>query len=284
MSVPPRPAATVVLLRQGAEGPETYLCRRTGKATFMPGFFVFPGGRVDEGDGDPSFATACLGVDRALCAIPDLPPERSLAHHVAAMRELFEEAGVLIADRPADLSRETLAACRRALRARERTWRDVVSRLGVRPALDRLHYAAWWTTPESEPRRFTARFFLAALPAGEEPLIDAEELVEERWVRIALAPDLAARGDLFVPPPTLWTLADLGRFPTVEAILAAPRGPVTETMPRIVPVGTALHFLLPVDPGYRRPDGEAPPGTERRVVLSDGAFTLLAPGRPRPRT
>ena len=254
----PRPAATVVMVRDGAGGVEAYLQRRPRTMGFAGGLWVFPGGRTDAADGDP-----------AVDAIWDGPPpsawgqrmgvtvEQARAFVVAACRETFEEAGVLLVDRP---PRDPLAvqASRRDLLAGERGFWVMLARMGVRLDTARLRYWAWWLTPEGEPRRYDTRFFVAALPPGA--VASAEGLAEvdrERW----LAPGLAA-ADQSLPmlPPTRFTLRDLAGFATVDELLeAGRRRPVEQVLPRLE--GRVLvmpwdeRYPVPVPP----PDREADP-------------------------
>jgi 8-oxo-dGTP pyrophosphatase MutT (NUDIX family) len=227
----PRPAATVVLVRAGPRGVEAYLQRRPRTMGFAGGLWAFPGGRVDIPDADP-----------AVDAVWDGPPPEAWARRmgasveqargsvVAACRETFEEAGVLLADRPVDPP--AAEAARRELLAGGRDFAAKLLRLGARLDTARLRYWAWWLTPEAEPRRYDTRFFVAALPPGAAASAeDLAEVDEERWLPPGEA---AADPSLPMLPPTRFTLRDLAGFGTVEELLEAGRErPVEQVLPRL---------------------------------------------------
>ncbi len=227
----PRPAATVVVLRGGEDGPEVYLQRRPRTMGFAGGLWVFPGGRVDPSDRDPAVDASWAGPPPSAWADRiGVPADEARGLVVAACRETFEEAGVLLSDTPPD--RSELEDARRRLLAGERGFARILAEMGVRLDTDQLRYWAWWLTPEGEPRRYDTRFFVAALPS--DAAVTAHGLAEverERW----LAPAVAA-GDQSMPmlPPTRFTLRDLAGFPTVEEVLAAGRDrPVEQVLPRL---------------------------------------------------
>jgi 8-oxo-dGTP pyrophosphatase MutT (NUDIX family) len=227
----PRPAATVVMVRDGPGGVEAYLQRRPRTMGFAGGLWAFPGGRIDEADGDP-----------AVDAIWDGPPPAAWAERmgvtaaqarglvVAACRETFEEAGILLVDRwPDSLA---LQAGRRDLLAGERGFAGILVRMGVRLDTARLRYWAWWLTPEGEPRRYDTRFFVAAVPPGTTASAQGLAEVEgERWLPPGEA---AADQSLLMLPPTRFTLRDLSGFRTVEELLeAGHHRPVERVLPRL---------------------------------------------------
>jgi 8-oxo-dGTP pyrophosphatase MutT (NUDIX family) len=178
----PRPAAGVILARDAEAGPQVLLVRRRADVGFAAGAYVFPGGTLDAADADAVWddwvdeppAEAVAGA-----ADPDGPSARTFV--VAALRELFEETGVLLASEPTpDL--EVLAQKRDALVAGRRLFLDIVSGLGVRLAGDQLVLCARWITPESLPRRYDARFFLAEAPPEVAVSAEVGELVEHAWI------------------------------------------------------------------------------------------------------
>jgi 8-oxo-dGTP pyrophosphatase MutT (NUDIX family) len=188
----PRQAASVILLRGGAHELELLLVKRTPKARFMGGVWVFPGGAVDahEGEGDA-------------------------AHRIAAVRELQEEAGIALAD-PAQLVK--------------------FSR---------------WITPAEVVVRFDTHFFLATLPAGQEPRVDGEEIVAEGWFTPAGALDAHAREEILLVFPTIKHLEQLSGFASAEELLEHARGrEVVPVQPRVVMSGEVARVLLPGEPGY----------------------------------
>jgi 8-oxo-dGTP pyrophosphatase MutT (NUDIX family) len=188
----PRQAATVILLRGGQQHLELLLVRRTPKARFMGGVWVFPGGAVDaeEGDGDE-------------------------AHRAAAIRELSEEAAITISD-PAALVK--------------------FSR---------------WITPAEVQIRFDTHFFLAPLPAGQEPSIDGEECVDLGWFTPAAALAAFRAEEISLVFPTIKHLEQLSDFDSVEDLLAYARGrEVVPVQPKVVLAGEVARILLPGEPGY----------------------------------
>jgi 8-oxo-dGTP pyrophosphatase MutT (NUDIX family) len=225
------PAATVVVLRDGAGGLEAYLQRRPRTMGFAGGLWVFPGGRVEEDDRDPAIDVAWAGAPPSAWAARldvDVAAARGLV--VAACREAFEEAGLLLADRTVEPT--AAAAARRELLAGRRSFAATLAGLGARLDTARLRYWAWWVTPEGEPRRYDTRFFIADLP--RDAAISAQGLSEverERWL-----PPGQAAGDQSMPmlPPTRFTLRGLAEFRTARAALsAAEHRPVARIMPRL---------------------------------------------------
>jgi len=228
--VVPRPAATVMLLREGAGGPEVLLVERAASTPFVPGAHVFPGGAVDPGDiahdaehddvvvgRSAEEASTLLGVERG-----------GRAHFLTAVRECVEEAGVVLAvdehggevDARHPLFAE-LAEVRAALEAGTEGLVDVYRRHRLRVPLHRLAYVARWITPEPSPRRYDARFFAAAMPAGQEALPDGWEAVAAGWWRPADALSDWQAGRIDLIEPTIASLELLARFASVGEAMAA---------------------------------------------------------------
>jgi glyoxylase-like metal-dependent hydrolase (beta-lactamase superfamily II)/8-oxo-dGTP pyrophosphatase MutT (NUDIX family) len=215
--VEPRPAATVALLRPGATGPEVLLTHRPASMAFAGDMHVFPGGAVDAADADPRLVgRSVVTPDEAVVRLggdPDgrLVPERAFALHVAAIRELFEEAGVLLADRSTGAPRDTdaLVAARAALVAGETTLADVADSLDLRLRTDLLAPISHWTTPPVMPRRFDTRFFVAELPAGIQPTFTTDEVLADRWLTPGAALAAMHAGEIGLWPPTIGTLQQL---------------------------------------------------------------------------
>lgn len=190
--VPPRQAASVILLRGGEQALEVLLVRRTPKARFMGGVWVFPGGAVDESEGDGDGA-----------------------HRAAAIRELREEAAITLADP------------------------------------DALVKFSRWITPAEVHTRFDTHFFLASLPAGQEPKVDGEECVDLGWFTPAAALEAHRDERIVLVFPTIKHLEQLGAFASVAELLAYARGREVEPVePRVVLEGEVARILLPGDPGY----------------------------------
>ncbi len=220
--VPIRPAATVMLVRDGSAGPEVYMLRRVAEMAFAGGMTAFPGGGVDARDAaligwsgpDPSWWAARFRTDV------------DLAHRVvsAAVRELFEETGVLLADLPAG-SPGSSAAGLEAFRLRiagHQAGLDALVGTGILRA-DLLRPWARWVTPPGQPRRYDT-FFLLAVPAeGASPRMLTSEAETGEWIRPREALDAAARGEIAMMPPTVAMLGSLDAFGSAAAMLTADR-------------------------------------------------------------
>jgi 8-oxo-dGTP pyrophosphatase MutT (NUDIX family) len=222
--VRPHPAATVVLLRPGAGGLEVLLTRRPSTMAFAAGMMVFPGGRVDPADSDPGLAarSAMTPAAAAERLAGSADPELAAALHVAAIRELFEEAGILLADAASAPSAAGDASSRAALRADllagRITFADVADRLDLRLRPDRLVPIARWLTPVAYPRRFDARFFAAELPPGATPTFVGDEVADHRWTTPRAALDAMAAHEIEMWIPTSSTLQRLVGVPGFEAL------------------------------------------------------------------
>lgn len=226
MSAQLREAASVILLRRAEPGFEVFLLRRHKRASFMASAFVFPGG-ASEPDEDA---------------------------RTTAARELFEEAGVLLAKTEPTLDANTLEipvvpALRRRILAGDdahKTLRE--ARLAW--STDALVPWAHWITPSIEPKRFSARFFVCELPGSQIPSFDDIETVDQAWVRPADA--IARAGELQLPPPQIRTFWELAQLDTIEEVLLAGRARADEPHP-IMPrrrSGDAPCLMLPWDPEY----------------------------------
>jgi len=275
---PPRPASTVVLLQPADHGFEICLVRRHDEVAFMGGAHVFPGGRIDPADRLPG-PDACVGAAAAAGRLPDLPAEDAVGHCVGALRELFEEAGILIA-RPAcagslspiDVSR--VAGHRAALAAGDTTLAEIAERERVRLDLSALLPFGHWVTPESEVKRYDVRFFMALAPVWEPLVHDQSETIEAVWLRPAQAIDGCRSGEILLAPPTWTTLRWLERFQTSDEALAWARaGHNWVVQPRLFELEGSRMLALPGDPLYPRVDGfEA---TETRFRFGDGRWRAL---------
>ncbi|MBI4728655.1 MAG: NUDIX hydrolase [Acidobacteria bacterium] len=256
----PRDSATVILARDGAGGLEVFMLERHLKSDFAGGAYVFPGGTVDERDCDPELAEVTDGLPPDADALYGAPPERAIGFPVCAIRETFEEAGVLLAradgGRPVRLDGGDgpLRRARRRLHAREIGALDLARTEGIRLAADLLHFYARWITPELAPRRYDARFFVAAIPDGQEPVHDEVETTAGEWLRPAGALQSARAGALTIIFPTRKMLESLAPFGSVAELIAACRGRRPEpVMPRVVLRGGAARILLPGDPVEHEP-------------------------------
>jgi 8-oxo-dGTP pyrophosphatase MutT (NUDIX family) len=225
-------ASTVVLIRPEGDGNfEIYLNRRPDQMDSYAGAYVFPGGRVERSD----YSTAMVGLTRGLSPLQaqrklgsDLQPEMCLAHWVAAVRELFEEAGIYffvsINDATAN-STEGLAARlarkRAALQRGEIDFPNLLTSEGLCCDVARLNYFFHRITPEHYTVRFDTRFYLAALPPDQTPLHASEEVSESLWIAPAAALERAEGGDFRMMPPTLAVLRSLSSYRSWEQLSKA---------------------------------------------------------------
>ncbi|MGB5565448.1 MAG: NUDIX hydrolase [Acidimicrobiia bacterium] len=246
MSRAPRPASTICLVRDTADGLEVLMVRRTPEARFMAGAWVFPGGAVDAID----------ARDAARCAVA-CPTHVMLRWLGAAVRELVEETGiwllesgaVVLPDRPAN----------------EDVYSAVLER-DERFAGGSLQYFANWITPEPLPVRFDTRFFAATVPPGLEPIVDDLELVDARWIQPDGALERADAGGWDVAFPTRKILEFLGGFSTTAALgeNIERQSDVTPIQPRLVVCDRRVEILMPDDRGF----DEAAAGESDPALLS----------------
>jgi 8-oxo-dGTP pyrophosphatase MutT (NUDIX family) len=270
-----RPAATVVVLRDRSTGPEVFMVRRHEGTAFMGGAHVFPGGRVDAADHGGSEAW-CDGIAHAVQQIASLPAGEAVAYHVAAARELFEEAGVLLARHAtgafvslagADVQ-ERLKQDRTGVHGGAIPLRAVIEREHLRLALDALVLFAHWVTPPIDTRQFDTRFFMTRVPPDQTPAHDDTETTHSTWVRPADAIAQAVAGDIVLPPPTWTTLRELEPFASVEAALAWARTrAIVMRMPKLVEQDGRRMLLLPGDPLHPDAAGGDPPAETRFVFV-----------------
>ena len=259
MDVPVRPAATVMLVRDGAGVTplEVLMVRRSLESDFVGGAYVFPGGGLDPSDG-PGAEPFCTGVDdRAASALLGLD-HGGLAYWVAALRECFEEAGILLAYR-ADGSLLSLGdpdealrfvEYRRALNAGELSLFELCERESLTLACDLVFYFAHWITPPGAPRRYDTRFFVAPAPPEQDPLHDAAEIIASMWIAPADALARYEAKEIEMVLPTLRNLRAIGQFPNCAALLDVSRqGIVTTVAPRYVGDEYGSRIVLPSDSG-----------------------------------
>ncbi len=256
-----RHASTVLLLRDGARGVEVFMERRHIQSDFVGGAYVFPGGRVDPEDRVDE--ALCRGLtDREASARLALE-EGGLTFYVAAIRECFEEAGVLLAygrdGRILDFSdravEERFERLRTELNAGERSLLDIAAAESLTLATDRISYWAHWITPEGQPRRYDTRFFVTRAPRNQTAAHDDRELTSSAWVTAREAVERGRRGEWTIIFPTIRNLRKLSRFETADAAIAAVDGqaefPVMQ--PRVLMGRTPdepARAVLPGDEGY----------------------------------
>ena len=248
----PKPAATVVVLRDGADGLEVLMLRRSHRAGFFPHAWVFPGGRVDDADADTPFIGSVEGLDAS-----------DAMFAVAAVRECFEEAGVWLGTGVPE------PGLRDALNARSGT---LLQTSGLSADLDRLEHWAWWVTPPEEPKRYDARFFVTALGPDElsAAVPDHRETVASAWISPRGALDSHASGDFFLAPPTFRTLEELCAFDRASTAVDAGRvRPVVRILPRLEVNDDGVCIVLPGDPAH---PSEFPAPGRSRIQMRDGRW------------
>jgi len=221
----PRDAATVVLMRPGVDGPELYLLRRQTSMAFAGGMCVFPGGGVDRRDFDSTVGWA--GPAPSVWAEQLLTSEEMARALVcAAVRETFEESGVLLAgpsasEVVADTTGEGWEADRRSLEAKELSFTSFLEGRGLVLRSDLLGAWSGWCTPEFEPRRFRTWFFVAALPPGQRTRDVSSESSSVTWLPALAACDAVDEQELGMMPPTYVTCLEVGQYADPDAVLAA---------------------------------------------------------------
>jgi 8-oxo-dGTP pyrophosphatase MutT (NUDIX family) len=260
-----RPAATVMLVRDGAAGIEVFMLRRNPLSEFVGGAFVFPGGAVDDHDQHPGVSAHCAGLadDDASAALG--LDTGGLAFWVAAIRECFEECGLLLAyrtdgsvvrfDDPEVEAR--FATHRSRVDAGELSMTQLCSAEELALACDSIHYFSHWITPVGPSRRYDTRFFVARAPEAQVGLHDDRETVASLWVRPTEALERAESGELEIIFPTARNLEALTRFATADAVLDAARPDPSSRALVHEPGGTRIalpgdpgHGALPGDPGH----------------------------------
>ncbi len=247
----PRDAATVVLLRQGAPGggPEIYLLRRQTSMAFAGGMCVFPGGGVDPRDFDHAVAWAGpTPADWAARLAVDEPMAQALV--CAAVRETFEESGVLLAGTAdsvvADTTGEDWEADRLALEARELSLTDFLDRRALALRSDLLGAWAGWLTPVFEARRYRTWFFVARLPEGQVTRDVSTESTSVAWLPAMDAVARVEAEEIFMMPPTYLTCLDVGQYATPGEVLAEARSRQVDMFtPSVVPDGDGFVLSMP---------------------------------------
>ena len=252
-----------MLIRDVEDGFEVFMLQRTHSAAFAGGMYVFPGGKVDATDGAEALEPFCDGLnDDNASAILQIP-SGGLAYWVAAIRECFEEAGVLLArdtktnrivafDDVATQDRFTSA--RRSVHDSSLNMIELCQSESLQLITGSIHYVSHWITPVGEARRFDTRFFVADAPESQEPLHDSQETIASLWVKPQTALDKLERGELAMFPPTSENLKFLASYGTTAEVLAAAKkvsNPVA-ILPRLRTNsdGKVIGVIMPNDPEY----------------------------------
>ncbi|MBS1836752.1 MAG: NUDIX domain-containing protein [Actinobacteria bacterium] len=256
--VPVRDASTVMLLRDGGDGLEVCLMQRNLQSDFVGGAYVFPGGSVDAADADRAVEAVCVGLDDRGASQRLGLDGGGLAFWVAAIRESFEEAGVLMARHvdgsPLDVTdrlvAERYAGHRADVDAGRRSIAAIAAEEDIRLDVGALQYHSRWITPLGAHRRYDTRFFVAAAPVDQEVVADDRELIGTQW----LSPSEALRrhddGDITMIFPTIRTLVGLQEFDTAAAALQHARSlrAIRPILPTVLDEDGAARIVLPGDP------------------------------------
>ena len=243
MAVRPKPAATVMLVRDAEPGVEVFLMKRSMAGVFG-GLHVFPGGKVDAADDPSAWEPRCRGLEDAQASRVLGAEGGGLSYWVACIRECFEEAGILLAARRDGTLLEFHES---AIRSRFADWRErlnageqgVLAEMceaeNLTLATDHLAYVSHWITPVDQPARYNTRFFVARAPARQEALHDGHEAVESVWLRPETALERFGRGELNLISPTVKNLEAISGFDDSTALIEAKREVDPATIPTILP-------------------------------------------------
>jgi 8-oxo-dGTP pyrophosphatase MutT (NUDIX family) len=257
----------------GATELEVLMVRRNLRSDFVGGAYVFPGGAVDPLDGGSEAEALCAGRSDAEASALLGQPAGGLAYWVAVVRETFEEAGLLLAERaggPALLAGDPgeearFAAERVAVNDGSRRFLDLCREEGLRLTVGEIHYFAHWITPRGAPRRYDTRFFVAAAPPGQIAAHSAGETIAEVWITPADALARHRAGEIQIIFPTIRNLQAIGRFSSSAGLLAAAAqasSSVPAIEPRVVADGNGMRIVLPGDPGFEDAPVSDPKGGE----------------------
>jgi 8-oxo-dGTP pyrophosphatase MutT (NUDIX family) len=279
-----RDAATVILIRPSKSGDwEIFLARRHQNQTFMAGAYVFPGGQLEETDEDPQLEnhikTADVFDPCRLLQDSSLPGEKARGFFIAAIRETFEEAGILLGGKSPgnfvlfhdEKVLERFNDYRHQLNASQTTLAGIAQKEEISFFPDALIPYAHWITPEFEKKRFSARFFLAKLPLGQTPVADAMELTESLWVTPQKALEMHRRKEIILMPPTFKTIEELSAFRDIDDLFSAAK---TKIIYPILPQLQGNILKLPHDPEYSIDDYKRPMNLSEpsRILIENGVW------------
>ena len=290
----PLDAATVILARENTDQDfEIFLMRRHRNQSFMGSAYVFPGGRLDKADTGRQLTAYSQGLaaEEAVATLnePDLDHDLALGLFFAAIRETFEEAGVLLAvpasggvlDFKDQETGSRFETYRRKIHDQEMTLRDLAEEEELVYALDLLTPYSHWITPDIESKRFDTRFLLARMPKNQAPIHDSIEMTESLWVSPAKALAGFEAGEILLMPPTLKTIEELAEFSSLDQLFTSAS---TKEIYPILPQGEAgpdgVVLKLPRDPeysieGYKQP---ARPEEKTRIVNLNGKWRTMRAG------
>ena len=248
------PSSSIVLLREGAGDPELLMVRRRAGDAFGDSY-TFPGGVVD--DDEPTAHEYCQGITASEADGLLRVSGGSLDYYSAAIRELFEETGVLLVrDIEGNWAMVTpeIEELRIQVDKGKLPWSEFLRGQGLQMACDALYYFAHWETPLEERKRWSARFFLAEMPSGQNVRHDGSELTDSRWLSAAEALSIGRDGGMKIPFPTIRSLKTLSEFASVGELLdwardKAQKG-VDKMRPMKIKIGDKSKYVIPGDPEY----------------------------------
>jgi 8-oxo-dGTP pyrophosphatase MutT (NUDIX family) len=288
----PLDAATVMLIRETpSTNPfEVLLMRRHARQSFMARAFVYPGGQLDDADCHPELAS--LGGNMTAEAAKkslnesDISRAKALGLFFTAVRETFEESGILLArmtsGRQLDFAdketRQRFARYRAMIHRQEMTLRDLAEKERLVFRLSDLQPYARWITPVVEKKRFDTRFFLATMPPDQKPVHDSREMTETLWIEPQKALLKQKKGDMLLMPPTLKTLEEMANHASLSDLSShASSATIQPIMPQVSAAGDSIVVKLPHDPEYTIEELKQPyrPDEMSRVVIRDGRLRAL---------
>ena len=261
MTAIPRDAATIIIIRDvdpPLSGIDVLMVRRHGKSHFAGNAYVFPGGVMEESDYEPKMESLCCGLtfQQAKGIITDTPyPERALGFFIAAIRETFEEVGILFAyQRSSELlsfnEEESLRfdSYRKKVQENLISLKEMIRKEKLLLAVDQLSYFAHWITPEAAPIRFDTHFFIAPAPTGQVAVHDAIETTQQLWISPKEALNRHRQNLFPMLPPTVSNLNILSCFSSVDEAVASMQGKKIPTiLPRVVIEDGKTKVLMPWD-------------------------------------
>lgn len=258
-TIVPRAASTIMLVRDAPSGIEVLLLRRNAASGWVAGAHLFPGGAVDTEDGSPAtIVRSPRRSDEEASRILGLPAG-GLAFFVAAIRESFEEAGILLASDGGGapvgaskaVSRDRLVEYRHRLNAGDLSFSQFLEEVELFLDTDHLFYFSHWVTPEGEPRRYDTRFFVAAAPVDQEAAHDDVEVVDSIWIAPAEAMRRGEEGEIDILLPTMSNIEAISRFNRTSDLLEASAVVEVPTIrPQLAITSYGVRILLPGDAGY----------------------------------
>jgi 8-oxo-dGTP pyrophosphatase MutT (NUDIX family) len=286
-----RDAVTVILIREKTSDPfEILLMRRRQDQVFMGGAFVFPGGRLDEVDCEPELAACGLGLSPEAAKVklnePGLPGAKALGLFFAAVRETYEEAGILLAasqnGNQIDFGdRETyrrFCSYRSMIQGNKLSLSAMAQKENIQFTLDLFIPYSHWITPRLESRRFDTRFMLVRMPPGQKPIYDAIEMSDSLWLSPKKALEQHDLGKILLMPPTLKHVEELSKFSSSEELFAfASSQKIQTVLPQPFRTDSGVGIKLPYDPEYTIPEYKQSvrPREPSRIMMIDGRWRTI---------